>query len=307
MAHYDVFGQDALNYSGYFSSESLALGGISTTNTVPGTTYLGNNVILSNATDSLYTWNAAALPVPTYERATPQVVADQITSIDLKAVSASIGELLLGRMVMDAFGYIRGGQTDFNTGAGYWLGYDDDNKYKFSVGNENDDRFYFDQTGGHFAGQLTVESAIQVPIAINGAFDSLSGWYTYNSGTDVFTPAAPAAGTSIVNDAGNNRLTGTSFEIFSAKFPVQAGQTYTFSMRFLFENTTGIEQVLNIAAHHSMSDIHPNPAVASSYVENIYGASRRPAETDVPQWIPIVATFVARPGAKWASIHLQVF
>lgn len=195
MAHYDVFGKDALNMSGYFSVEALALGGVPTFNGTPGTTYLGNDVVLSTTDDSLYVWNAAALPAATYERALPMVVANQIYSIDLKAISAQIGELLLGKMTLDAFGYMRGGQTAFDTGAGFWLGYDTtDGKYKLSMKNTLDDAFTFNQDGLNIYGRLKVHAGTNTNLLTNAGFETgtLAGWTVVNNVWSVAVTAGAA-------------------------------------------------------------------------------------------------------------------
>ena len=91
MAHYDVFGQDSLNYSGYFSSTALNVGGVPTTATTPGSTYLGEDVVYCTADGSLYEWTGAA-----YERATPVVNASQINAANLAAISANLGSITAG-------------------------------------------------------------------------------------------------------------------------------------------------------------------------------------------------------------------
>lgn len=151
IAHYDAFGQDSLTYSGYISVTALDLGGVPTSATLPGTTYLGDDVVLYPTDGSLYVWDAAASPSPTYERALPKVVADQITSIDMKAISLVVGDILAGELVMDAYGHVRGGQTDYNTGTGYFLGYSG-GAYKFSLGNSSGSRMLWTGTALDISG-----------------------------------------------------------------------------------------------------------------------------------------------------------
>ena len=54
--------------------------------------------------------------------------------IDLASLNADLGTITAGNITIDASGFIRGGQTAYNTGTGFFLGYDTD-AYKFSVGN----------------------------------------------------------------------------------------------------------------------------------------------------------------------------
>jgi hypothetical protein len=59
-----------------------------------------------------------------------QVSASKISVTDLDSVSTSTGALTIGTN-----GYIRGGQTAYDTGTGFWLGYASP-YYKFSIGNQ---------------------------------------------------------------------------------------------------------------------------------------------------------------------------
>jgi hypothetical protein len=53
---------------------------------------------------------------------------------NLKVGNLSAITINTGTLTVDASGYVRGGQTGYNTGSGFWLGYDS-GAYKFSIGN----------------------------------------------------------------------------------------------------------------------------------------------------------------------------
>jgi hypothetical protein len=53
---------------------------------------------------------------------------------NLKVGSLAAITVNTGTLTVDASGYVRGGQTGYNTGTGFWLGYDG-SAYKFSIGN----------------------------------------------------------------------------------------------------------------------------------------------------------------------------
>jgi hypothetical protein len=53
---------------------------------------------------------------------------------NLKVGNLSAITINTGTLTVDASGYVRGGQTGYNTGTGFWLGYDS-GAYKFSIGN----------------------------------------------------------------------------------------------------------------------------------------------------------------------------
>lgn len=63
------------------------------------------------------------------------ITADKITVNSLAALSFTTGALTVSdALTLNTTGHIKGGQTAFNTGTGFFLGYSD-TTYKFSVGN----------------------------------------------------------------------------------------------------------------------------------------------------------------------------
>ena len=61
------------------------------------------------------------------------IAADNIIVTTLAAIVANMGAITAGTITVDTSGYIRGGQTDYNTGTGFFLGYSG-GAYKFSIG-----------------------------------------------------------------------------------------------------------------------------------------------------------------------------
>jgi hypothetical protein len=61
----------------------------------------------------------------------------------LQAPTGTLGAITAAQITLDTAGYIRGGQTDFNTGTGFFLGYSG-SAYKFSVGNPSGDYMAWD-------------------------------------------------------------------------------------------------------------------------------------------------------------------
>lgn len=61
------------------------------------------------------------------------VKVEQLDVNSLSAITANMGSITSGTITMDADGYIKGGQTAYNTGTGFFLGYDG-SAYKFSIG-----------------------------------------------------------------------------------------------------------------------------------------------------------------------------
>jgi hypothetical protein len=173
VARYDTFGKTDLNISSEVAGTLLPTSVIPSVDVEPGTTYLASDVVFYTGNDSLYRWDMSLDP-DAYVRAEPIVVADQIYSIDLKAMSAVIGELTLGEMNVDASGYIRGGQASFDNGTGFFLGYEA-GEYVFSLGDSAGENIKWDGTSltisgalnaatGTFAGELS---------AVTGSFDDV--------------------------------------------------------------------------------------------------------------------------------------
>lgn len=67
------------------------------------------------------------------------VTAEAINVDNLSALSANMGDLTSGTITLDNTGHIKGGQTDYNTGEGFFLGYDTD-AYKFSIGDPDNNK-----------------------------------------------------------------------------------------------------------------------------------------------------------------------
>lgn len=74
------------------------------------------------------------------------VSADKVNVTDLASLSANLGTITAGTITLNtAGGYIRSGQSGFNTGNGFWLG-NDGGTAKFSIGNSSGNLMYWDGT-----------------------------------------------------------------------------------------------------------------------------------------------------------------
>lgn len=174
---------------------------------------MGEDVVFYTVDESLYRWDTSLDP-DAYVRAEPLVVADQIYSINLKAMSAVIGELTLGNMNVDASGYIRGGQASFDNGQGFFLGYEG-GEYVFSIGDSAGENITWDGTSltisgalnaatGTFAGELS---------AVTGSFDDVS-----------------VDGSITVSDTGNIKGGQTAYNTGEGFFLGYSSGEYKFSL-----------------------------------------------------------------------------
>lgn len=86
----------------------------------------------------------------------------------------------LGSIVVDDNGFIRQGQTGFNSGVGYFLGEDVDGNIKFSIGNASGSKLWIDHTG-LYVEKMTFDA---FTVAIPGGNTSTTG-----VSSDVILPA----------------------------------------------------------------------------------------------------------------------
>ena len=121
-------------------------------------------------------------------------INDSGTSITGNAVTQSGLEqdatITSGGIVMSSGGRIQGGQTGYDTGTGFFLGYSTD-AYKFSIGNSSGDRLTFDGSDLAVTGSITADSGSIGGVNINssklylgtGTFDnSNTAFYLDDSG-----------------------------------------------------------------------------------------------------------------------------
>lgn len=136
----DVEIDGALMLNGTVVGSALVAGTI-------GSTQIGANAI---TTDKL---NASAVTADKINAGA--VTALKINVTDLAAISADLGSITAGDMTLDSSGFIKGGQTAYDTGSGFWLGYDS-SAYKFSIGDGADQSMTWDGTTLTVKGDLVV-------------------------------------------------------------------------------------------------------------------------------------------------------
>ncbi len=76
----------------------------------------------------------------------------------LAATGGTFGAITGGSITLDTSGFIRAGQTAYNTGTGFWMGWDSSGggSYKFSLGNPAGDYLYYDGTNVVIKGSATL-------------------------------------------------------------------------------------------------------------------------------------------------------
>ena len=90
----------------------------------------------------------------------------------LSALSADMGTVTAGTLTLNSSGHIKSGQTDFNTGTGFWLGLASGTP-KFSIGNPSGENMVWD--GAHLT--LTDPTFQPFTASITGGDLTVSVWY----------------------------------------------------------------------------------------------------------------------------------
>lgn len=162
IAHYDVFGTDALNSSGEFSVVALHEGGVRKVTALPanpaavnGETAVFLDVAEATNQRGLWGWDGAAWQ---YTRSGASLVANSVTAdrmnvANLAAISANMGTITAGNLTLDASGFIRGGMTGFSNGTGFWFGYSS-GAYKLSLGQSGGSQIVWDGSALNIYGSI---------------------------------------------------------------------------------------------------------------------------------------------------------
>jgi hypothetical protein len=174
---------------------------------------------------------------------------------------------------------------------------------KLDIGNALGDRFTFDSFGAKFYGSLNVMANSDLPVSINGTFDTLTGWYAKNALATAFVAPSSAL---IVNDGTSNRLSVPIAPLYSAKFPVLGGETYTLSLDAIFDATGSSTSVIDIL--YETNSVLNDVAVGLStthYSSSLTVISNTAVTGFTPSWFPVTTTFTVPAGAYWASITIN--
>lgn len=83
------------------------------------------------------------------------ITGTEINGTNLSAIFADLGSITAGNITLDSSGYIKGGQTAYDTGSGFFLGYDT-SAYKFSIGDGGANSMTWDGTTLTVRGDLEI-------------------------------------------------------------------------------------------------------------------------------------------------------
>lgn len=173
--------------------------------TFPATGTWGESNAWQNYPPSIVAGEQVWQTTGTYNYLTNQTtwVAPYLSNLKVGTLSALT--VNTGTLTVDASGYIRGGQTGYNTGTGFWLGYDSAT-YKMSVGSSTQG-ITWDGSALTVKGNLQVDDA-----AISGTTMTGSGAKFNSDGTFCVGSAAVrnVTGNGYASYGGNITYDGTN-------------------------------------------------------------------------------------------------
>ena len=102
--------------------------------------------------------------------AASSITADKISVTNLAAINADLGAVTAGTIDLPTTGWIKGGQTAYNTGIGFFLGYDD-TAYKFSVGDPSNYHLNFNGTDLDIQARYSNLRNFEAIVDVNGHGD----------------------------------------------------------------------------------------------------------------------------------------
>ena len=106
-------------------------------------------------TDAITTIHVGADQITADEIRAGAITAEKINVTNLAAIEADLGSITAGNITLDTSGYIKGGQTAYDTGTGFFLGYAG-GQYKFSLGSPTGNHIKWDGS------QLTIFGDVEV-------------------------------------------------------------------------------------------------------------------------------------------------
>ena len=239
-----------------------------------GTTQIGANAI---TTDQL---NAQAVTAAKIE--TNTITSTQIFGTQLDVLAANTGTLTVDEYLqMGAAGYILGGQTAYNTGAGFYLGYDSgEGEYVFSIGDGANQSLTWDGAVLTVKGDLLVGSYVQSDeIILSATTERLApgGPLPSYQTKKTFTVDKPGS-VRVTFDWKHGVYSGSGHLASYWRVTVNSvdksewGSTSQTSYTTATVNLTGLEagDVIDIDAKGGEMDQGGEPMPVSAYVKNAY-------------------------------------
>ena len=182
----------------------------------------------------------------------PPITVESIITKSIKGGRGSLESVVIGPS-----GFVRLGQTAFNTGVGFWLG-DDAGTAKFSIGNSAGNRLTWDGTNLVFTGNLSAASGTLGAITIGA-----NAWHVDSAGNMWWGTSTTYAGATIkISAAGAINFTsgiisgaikiGTSTDYFKAESSADGSYLDLF-----LGNKCCVELAASPSEPHGLRFFHP--------------------------------------------------
>jgi len=126
--------------------------------------------------------NIGALSIVAGQIAANAITATKINVSNLSAINADMGTLNAGTITLDTSGFIQGGQTNYKTGTGFWLG-NDSGTFRFSIGDSGIKNMTWDGTNLRLGEYSVTETAGPYGDGNDSAIDVNSGSFTTSDTT----------------------------------------------------------------------------------------------------------------------------
>lgn len=154
------------------------------------------------------------------EIAASTITSGKLSVAQLSAIAADLGSITAGDVTLDTSGFIKGGQTAYNTGTGFFLGYDTA-AYKLSLGSPTGQRLTWDGSALNIVGTQSTSAIFTAGENITAGDALAGGWYQSDTGiqydTAVSGSTVPTSGafstSSITVGSNSNRILVLSLKV----------------------------------------------------------------------------------------------
>lgn len=107
--------------------------------------------------------NIGALSIVAGNIAASTITAAKMSVSQLSAITADLGAITAGTIVLPSGGYIRSGQTAYDTGTGWYIG-NDSSTPKLSIGNSSGDKMTWDGSSLSIVGTINATATVNAPL-----------------------------------------------------------------------------------------------------------------------------------------------
>ncbi len=157
-------------------------------------TYGGGQPILDGA------GQIAALSITAGSIAASTITAAKMNVSQLSAITADMGTLTAGNITLPSGGFVRSGQTAYDTGTGWFIG-NPSGTPELSIGNSAGQKLTWDGTTLNLVGNLTVGNVLTAAESITAGDAIAAGYYQTDGGIKFDAKASGSGASTSVSQA----------------------------------------------------------------------------------------------------------